>query len=128
MYPYRALRCCVAEDTADPAEEFCSQYMTTCASHNSFMGADMAEMMSNCMMSFSGTPMGSADDTSGYTQTCRTYHLGAAMNNAALHCPHASSEAVCVTPAAAAFCSSHHATACAEHDSFMAGQHCHAFS
>ena len=74
---------------SDPAEEFCEQYMATCSNYNSFMGADMDAMTATCMMSFGGTPVGEATDTSGYTQGCRSYHLGAALSDAGLHCPHA---------------------------------------
>jgi plastocyanin len=51
-----------------------------------------------CIWSYSMSPMGDAGATSGNSQACRDYHLGAAMSsgNAMLHCPHASGEAVCV--------------------------------
>jgi hypothetical protein len=37
-------------------------------------------------------------DTGGDTRECRIYHLGAAAGDAALHCPHASSDGggVCI--------------------------------
>jgi len=81
---------CVDEEPT-AADMFCMQYMATCSMYDSFNG-DMAM----CVMAYNSAPMGSTGATSGNSQACRDYHLGAAMSDDMLHCPHASGEAVCV--------------------------------
>ena len=81
---------CVDEEPT-AADMFCMQYMATCSMYDSFNG-DMAM----CVMAYNSAPMGSTGATSGNSQACRDYHLGAAMSDAMLHCPHASGMAVCV--------------------------------
>ena len=45
---------------------------------------------STCIKQCSYFPAGSPGATFGNSLACRNYHAGAAKNNAALHCPHAS--------------------------------------
>lgn len=78
------------------AADFCSTYRSFC----NVTGAWSTQQ--GCIDGFSQIPRGFADDTSGNTQGCRVYHLGAALTNtvpgAAAHCTHASATGnnVCV--------------------------------
>ncbi len=51
-----------------------------------------------CVAAFDALPTGTDGTTSGNSQACRVYHLGAAQTDAATHCPHASADGggVCV--------------------------------
>ena len=116
---------CVADETTmmptttmdgnAAAMSFCTVFMSVCAEHNTWADAD--DSMMACVMAFTATPEGDQSDTFGFTQGCRVYHLGAAVTGPALHCPHAGSEAVCVSDESAAFCDDY-TDACLDHDAF----------
>merc|ERR1719183_571698 len=105
---------CVADGSTEAAV-FCDGYFSTCSMYNSFMS------VSECRMTYDATPAGTAGATSGDSQACRDYHLGAAVSDAALHCPHASGLAVCVADGsteAVMFCDGYFST-CGMYNSFM---------
>jgi len=81
---------CVGEDPTDPGEKFCQGFEAVCNKFNPYNDTQ------SCVASFKNTPEGNTQDDSGNSQGCRNYHLGAALGNAALHCPHAAGMAVCV--------------------------------
>merc|ERR1719272_632947 len=86
---------CVApmETTSSPmTAAFCMAYTQTCSNYPAFSD------QKGCEESFNDTPVGATSDTSGDSQGCRMYHLGAAKGNPALHCDHAAGLAVCVAP------------------------------
>jgi len=65
-------------------DNYCTAITTNCTGTNQqFAG------MSDCMASCMTYPVGAAADTSGNTLGCRTYHAGAAMTGADVHCRHA---------------------------------------
>jgi hypothetical protein len=82
--------CVDAAGPSDAATAFCASYTTTCGDWT----ADTP-----CVEWYDAAAAGEADATSGASQACYEYHLGAAAmseDDAAIHCPHASGEAVCV--------------------------------
>merc|ERR1712166_343537 len=81
---------CVGKDPTDPGEKFCQGFEAVCNKFNPYNDTQ------SCVTSFKNTPEGNTQDDSGNSQGCRNYHLGAALGNAALHCPHAAGMAVCV--------------------------------
>ena len=70
---------------------FCADSVATCADN---WGGDAAACEADCATWADGCD----GDTSGDTLACRTYHLGAAADDAATHCPHAGADGggVCV--------------------------------
>lgn len=94
---------CVGNPTA---EEFCRDFMSTCGNE----GLGWTDN-SSCVLEFQRYIDGTAGATSGNTQSCRIYHLGAAKAGLApgvgAHCAHASRTGggVCVgQPSASDFC------------------------
>jgi hypothetical protein len=72
--------------------DFCAEFFVTCANFPDW--ADTTACETDCATWAVGMP----GDTGGDTRECRIYHLGAAAGDAALHCPHASSDGggVCI--------------------------------
>jgi uncharacterized surface protein with fasciclin (FAS1) repeats len=81
-----------------PQPNLCQQYCGTvaanCTDGNALTWTD------DCATDCAGWPEGEAGDTGANTTHCRLYHAGAAADDAALHCPHASADGggVCVDP------------------------------
>ncbi|HEY0476390.1 MAG TPA: hypothetical protein VGD37_02650 [Kofleriaceae bacterium] len=107
----------VAIDTATVAltcQNYCTQVMTNCTAANA-QYSDMAHCLGSCATFPVGTS--TANDSTGNTLGCRTYHSGApAVANAALHCPHAGPPGEAIAAASPGFCSGGDlcATFCAE--------------
>ena len=76
---------CVDEGAPD-CGSYCDIYFQNCTDKNDVYEGDAAACMSACVDWYAG----SADDVDGDTIGCRTYHAGAALGDAELHCPHAS--------------------------------------
>lgn len=74
--------------------DFCAEFFVTCADFLDPTWADTAACEADCATWTPGTP----GEMSGDTLECRVYHVGAAANDAATHCPHASSNGggVCI--------------------------------
>ncbi len=80
----------VAADAAAAAptcEAYCKVVTTHCSGANA-QYKDEAECNNYCK-TLGKLPVGTADDKAGNTIGCRTYHAGAAKDDAALHCSHA---------------------------------------
>jgi hypothetical protein len=75
-------------DAANDCDTFCADFATTCP--------DVT--FDSCATDCAGWTAGASGDTSGNTYECRVYHLGAAGDDAATHCPHAVADGggVCV--------------------------------
>eukprot|EP00035_Acanthoeca_spectabilis_P014693 m.285059 g.285059 ORF g.285059 m.285059 type:complete len:755 (+) comp16200_c1_seq15:3773-6037(+) len=75
-------------DPIPSAADFCVTYLDVCTVSGSW------STQQGCVNGFSTVPRGFQGDTSGNSQGCRIYHLGAAMTNVApgtaAHCSHAS--------------------------------------
>lgn len=66
-------------------DSYCTSIMANCSGTNQQFGS-----MEQCMSSCSHYPVGKAEDTTGNTLGCRTYHAGSpAKNVPAEHCIHA---------------------------------------
>lgn len=65
-------------------DSYCGEIMQNCTGANQQYGT-----MAECTASCSRWPMGAVADTGGNTLGCRTYHAGAAMTGADVHCRHA---------------------------------------
>lgn len=72
----------------DATSTFCAAYSTICPSSTAFPNG-------TCATKFAALPVGVTGATSGATQACYEYHLGAALDNSATHCPHAGGAAPC---------------------------------
>lgn len=74
---------CAAMD-APSCADYCAEYLANCKDDlNAYV--DEADCLAQCGAWYPGT----GADTVGDTVGCRDYHAGAAMADAALHCPHA---------------------------------------
>ncbi|MCA9560216.1 MAG: hypothetical protein KC583_16825, partial [Myxococcales bacterium] len=72
------------EQIADPCVDYCDLMMNNCPGYY----PDAEACAATCAL----FPADGMDgDTEGNTVQCRTYHAGVAADDAALHCPHASS-------------------------------------
>ena len=65
-------------------EQYCGAMMMNCGGYY----PDMESCMNTCALFPDDAPVGAED---GNSVQCRLYHAGVAANDAALHCPHASS-------------------------------------
>jgi hypothetical protein len=65
-------------------DAYCADVMANCTAENA-----QFETVENCVASCKAYPVGTADDQSGNTLGCRTYHAGAAASDPATHCVHA---------------------------------------
>ncbi|MBD89521.1 MAG: hypothetical protein CL940_04235 [Deltaproteobacteria bacterium] len=90
---------CAAGVCATPVEptlceQYCDAVTANCADENAITWA------ADCATDCAGWPEGEDGDTAANTTHCRLYHAGAAADDAALHCPHASPDGggVCVDP------------------------------
>ncbi|MBA3545888.1 MAG: hypothetical protein H0T76_05340 [Nannocystis sp.] len=73
------------EAGAPTCDAYCTQYFASCTADLDLYAGDMAGCMTQCAAWWPGT-MG---DAGGDSVGCRLYHAGAAMADAATHCPHA---------------------------------------
>ena len=86
----------VCVDAAAPTcETYCKQYFSSCTKDLNLY-VDDADCLAQCGDWYPGN----VADVGGDTVGCRLYHAGAAMADAATHCPHAGpgGGGVCVTP------------------------------
>jgi hypothetical protein len=79
---------------------FCETYAATCDGVMT-CGANGDEdcMLADCATWWAAAAEGTDADTAGATQGCYNYHLGVATADeasAAIHCPHAKGDAICV--------------------------------
>jgi len=89
---------------ASECSTFCMNAMMTCPSQFGSRPVDWHMCKAMC----NRWDMGTAGATSGNTLACREYHLGAAKNDKATHCPHASygGGGICSASACDTFCTS----------------------
>ncbi len=82
------LAACGNDDDGTPdelsCENYCTQIASSCTGGNQQYGS-----MTECMATCGHFPLGALADTTGNTLGCRTYHAGAAMTGADVHCRHA---------------------------------------
>jgi hypothetical protein len=75
-----------SEETCDlSCADYCTSFLGACSADASNTYADQADCEAKCESFTCGT----AEDTTGDTLGCRTYHAGAAAADPATHCPHA---------------------------------------
>ena len=75
-------------------EQYCAAVEANCTDENALTWTE------DCATDCAGWPEGEDGDTAANTTYCRLYHAGAAADDAATHCPHASADGggVCVDP------------------------------
>jgi plastocyanin len=90
--------CQAGECTAPVVLTLCEQFCETAAANCTDDSA--ITWTADCATDCAGWPEGEDGDTGANTTHCRLYHAGAAADDAALHCPHASPDGggVCVDP------------------------------
>jgi plastocyanin len=83
---------CTAPVVATLCEQFCETAAANCTDDSAITWT------ADCATDCAGWPEGEDGDTAANTTHCRLYHAGAAADDAALHCPHASPDGggVCV--------------------------------
>ncbi len=71
---------------------FCASYDPMC------VATSLSAAYGDCVAEVTAMAVGTEGDTSGNTFACRSYHLQAALADAATHCPHAAADGggVCV--------------------------------
>ena len=72
------------ETPALSCEDYCDTIMANCTA-----AVEQYPDRATCLTTCATFEEGTADDTSGNTLGCRTYHAGAAPADPDLHCPHA---------------------------------------